>query len=95
MFDHWKSLLEHLPIVTMATGNPRIDWGSIINIVLTGAVSGIIASQVMVVRLEERVANQERRLAQCETGLAEHVAAVTESSAKLRERIATCEAKIK
>lgn len=95
MPEHWKSALEHIPFLMLANGSLRIDWGAIVQVGLTGAIAGVVASQVMVVRLEERVANQEKRLALCEIALAEHVTTMAESSAKLRERIATCEAKIK
>lgn len=95
MTDHWKTALEHLPIITMATGSPRIDWGSLANIALTGAVSGLIASQVMVVRLEERLTETTRRVAQFEATLAAHMVSDAEIHAAVRERISTCEILVK
>lgn len=87
MPEHWKTLAENLPFISLATSSPRIDWNSLVSIGLTGIVSGIVASQVMVVRLEERVANMETRLKVCEISSMDHL----ETSALLRERISSCE----
>jgi hypothetical protein len=95
MSEHWRSALEHIPFLALSNGSIRPNWNAIIQVGLTGAVAGLVASQIMVVRLEERVSNHEKRIALCETALAEHVTTMAESSAKLRERIASCEAKIK
>ncbi len=91
MSEHWKTLANHLPLVTLISGDPRIDWKAILNLVITGAISGIIASQVMVVRLEEQVAEITRRVSLCEQSITSHVIADAAETTMMRERLATCE----
>lgn len=95
MSDHWKSAIEQIPFLALVNGAVRPNWSAILQIGMTGCVAGLVAGQIMVVRLEERVASHEKRIAQCEEAITLQTITTAEASAKLRERISACEAKIK
>ena len=92
--NNWKDLIDTLPLVTLATGELRVDWKGLINLTLTGVVSGIIASQIMVIRLEEKVIELSRRIENCEKDITTHTVFTSAELTSMRERMATCEARL-
>lgn len=99
MTDNLKELLNSLPLVMLISGPAKLNWPYIAGIILTGSLTGVISglasSQVMVIRLEERVASITRKANECELLLFSHITDNAEAFATIRERLATCEAFIR
>lgn len=93
MPDHWRALIDISPFLTLTSGGQlRPDWRGIMNTAVTGVIAGALAGYITLVRIEERVANMDRRLAACEGDLARHESDANERWAIVRERLASCEA---
>lgn len=88
--SHWQTALEHTPFIVMAAnGAPRLDWKAVASTTMSGIIAGALASYITLVRIEERVAEQQRRIQWCEDSIRDQ----GERFALIGERIARCEAK--
>jgi hypothetical protein len=92
MAEHWRTLIDVAPFLSLSAGGQiRPDWRGIMNTAITGVIAGAMAGYITIVRIEERVAQMERRLTACEETQTRHEAEGNERWAHVRERLAACE----